>query len=426
MSFLIDYITLWPTIMRHPSGLNGIAGGDGKERRLWSNRRYSKFLRLNLHLIYLRIMGKLLPNFDFSSSICFAEDAGIKVLDKSFSFQTPLWLWQESDKPFFSACASRRKGNEIEVKSRFRAFLFRHITLTAHNRDLYDAASNCQIASKYSFPIKIRDYTVRSASKTDRIPGRVFIDQTSVRTSNNYYHFHHAMTIACRLAIAFPSEEVRFVISYQGTGWKETIVAALQNHFDNLSFIQIDDSVSYEVEEAVVVSEETEWIFDLLARKQDYLKMAQIVKDHCLSMQNDKAHFEENSSAFSSLNKAYLSRPLALGRSIVNEDEFINRQLMPNGFTPIKPEMYSYSQQVLELFGQINEVITTPGAALTNLAFCKPDTFVTVIEDISQVQPFWNIYANIFGLHFINLTNGVQMDKANNYQLDLEKCHLIR
>ena len=82
--------------------------------------------------------------------------------------------------------------------------------------------------------------------------------------------------------------------------------------------------------------------------------------------------------------RLFVSRRNAPCRKIINEEEFLPL-LEKEGFTVIEPEQYSFVEQV-SLFHGADIVMAPHGAALANLAFCKPRT--KVVEIFSPRYPW--------------------------------------
>ncbi len=76
-------------------------------------------------------------------------------------------------------------------------------------------------------------------------------------------------------------------------------------------------------------------------------------------------------------------------RILLNEKE-IKDYLSSRGFTILKPEIYSFSEQV-KIFSSADQVIGLYGAAMMMLSFCKKNTKVLEIKPINGGNEFLNI-----------------------------------
>jgi hypothetical protein len=95
--------------------------------------------------------------------------------------------------------------------------------------------------------------------------------------------------------------------------------------------------------------------------------------------------------------RCYVSRAKAVFRRIINETE-ITPLLEEHGFEVMLCEDLSLAEQV-KLFGATVAMIGAHGAGLTNLMYCKPNSFVGEIR-INGVPPAYLVMARQLGMRF--------------------------
>lgn len=94
--------------------------------------------------------------------------------------------------------------------------------------------------------------------------------------------------------------------------------------------------------------------------------------------------------------RIYISRPKAVGRQLINEDDVLEA-LAPFGFVAYTLENMSFSDQV-RLFSQAEIVVAPHGAGLTNILFAEN---LIVIELFgSYVVPSFFLLAKALGFHY--------------------------
>lgn len=94
--------------------------------------------------------------------------------------------------------------------------------------------------------------------------------------------------------------------------------------------------------------------------------------------------------------RIYISRPKAVGRQLINEDDVLEA-LTPFGFVAYTLENMSFSDQV-RLFSQAEIVVAPHGAGLTNILFAEN---LIVIELFgSYVVPSFFLLAKALGFHY--------------------------
>lgn len=108
-------------------------------------------------------------------------------------------------------------------------------------------------------------------------------------------------------------------------------------------------------------------------------------------------------SASSSPERLYISRKHSSGRCVHNEEQLVEK-LRGKGFRCVTLEGMSVQKQAT-LFNNASVVLGSHGAALTNIAFCKPDT--TIIELYKDhIAPCYWISSELMSLRYAALYCG--------------------
>lgn len=412
---ILNAAHLWPPLMKQING-NVILGGTGSDQPLLQNGKLSKFLRFNAYAIYLRVMSRVREGFCFTTDIAFVEDLYPPKYDKTFSGDCALYIWKDGAEDLLTPLRDRRQGNALQMEMRFRLYECGPLTVSAHFRDFIDEARGTALVSRNAFPLKVGDYRVRPADKTADLMGTVYLDQTSLRSGNNLYHFYHAMTVARRLSREYPYETVTYAVDFAGSKWRQLIVDAMEASFENLRFVPIDKDTEYHVENAIIVSEEIEWLFDFFCRDDDYRDVSRAIGSYLRSRYPGRV---DAVSRADSVN-VHLIRPTSIRRAISNLED-VQREVEADGFVVVQPELLEYSEQVCGVFGKAGRLLATPGAALANIAFCPPGAQIIAVAERNAIDPFWNIYAEIFGLKYACCHEGVRGTPGGNYLVDPER-----
>jgi capsular polysaccharide biosynthesis protein len=129
--------------------------------------------------------------------------------------------------------------------------------------------------------------------------------------------------------------------------------------------------------------------------------------------------------------RLYVSRRNAAVRRILNEDRL--RALLENaGFAVIDLESHSWEEQV-EMFANAEVVLAPHGAALANIAFCRPRTLVTEISTRAGYKDFYLRLAASASLRYRVLevepriaTNGSTLRAAENEDMIVDEDVLRR
>ncbi|MEG4851313.1 tetratricopeptide repeat protein [Microcoleus sp. B5-D4] len=116
--------------------------------------------------------------------------------------------------------------------------------------------------------------------------------------------------------------------------------------------------------------------------------------------------------------RIYISRRLARGRKIINENEVIEF-LARLGFITIDGELLSVEEKI-SLFSGTKVVVGICGAGLTNLAFCQPGTkvieiFTPCMGPPAQQHYYWVSY--YLGLQYYYLKTSIGLGSAHLRQL---------
>tara|TARA_Y100000361_G_C11150390_1_gene340668 strand:+ start:985 stop:2043 length:1059 start_codon:yes stop_codon:yes gene_type:complete len=143
-----------------------------------------------------------------------------------------------------------------------------------------------------------------------------------------------------------------------------------------------------------------DWVYEFL--RKNFLK-------------EDKKYFK----------KIYISRARAKGRYLENENDLM-KYIKPLGFKKIFMEDYDLYDQA-NLFNYAEEIICPHGAALSNLAYCKPGTKIFELFNSNYVLPlYWSI-SNDLGLnyHYMVYQDNEEVNKPNrkwkNINLNIDK-----
>jgi hypothetical protein len=110
-----------------------------------------------------------------------------------------------------------------------------------------------------------------------------------------------------------------------------------------------------------------------------------------------RGYFDNNESGRDSRHRVYISRAKAAFRRVVNEDE-ISPSLREHGIETVLAEDLSLKQQV-RLFARARAIIGGHGAGLTNLIYCKPNSFVGEIY-IDGLPPAYSVLSQQLDMRF--------------------------
>ncbi len=126
------------------------------------------------------------------------------------------------------------------------------------------------------------------------------------------------------------------------------------------------------------------------------------------------------------LKAVFLTRKIDSERAPINLIE-LEQLMLANGVTTVDTSDLPIGEQIA-LFREAQLVLALSGASLTNLMFCKKDTFILLIApDMTPFSfVFWRDYAEIFGLTLITLHS--VYEKINNrreYRVNLNKLNKI-
>jgi hypothetical protein len=116
--------------------------------------------------------------------------------------------------------------------------------------------------------------------------------------------------------------------------------------------------------------------------------------------------------------RLFISRARQKHRRITNESALLEA-LAPYGFERIFPETLSFRDQV-RLFASARVIMGTPGAALTNLLFCRPDAMVIELCSREHPQPLFVGLSRQMGLDH-RLVAGGGRGIYGAYSVDLEE-----
>lgn len=87
--------------------------------------------------------------------------------------------------------------------------------------------------------------------------------------------------------------------------------------------------------------------------------------------------------------RLYISRRSATSRRLLNEEALLKR-LEPLGFRVVETEALTLLQQIA-LFRQAEVIVTVHGAALANLAFCRPGMRFVIFTPVGNTDPLYRM-----------------------------------
>lgn len=198
--------------------------------------------------------------------------------------------------------------------------------------------------------------------------------------SNNYGHFMmEALPMAVLASQLFESQNARYLVyradppmldvmfrAYRllGINLDQLLVQGYREpmHFDQLIVVRgIAELGTYMSPLSIVATE----------------KMAKKVYDYA------------NSKTGRTAEKIFVMRPPGLSRkrALLNQDELIAR-LSARGFLAVDPGVMTLEQQIMTFYGA-DQVVGVAGAAMSNIAFCKQGTNVTLLFPAMMADTFF-------------------------------------
>ncbi len=187
------------------------------------------------------------------------------------------------------------------------------------------------------------------------------------------------------------------------------------------------------------LSEQQKHFFRALASQYPCINFFTVERNHVIESSNlvhveqdhmhrpttvflDPKYIEFLRAAFSQPKKApcrkiYLTRKDAKRRLLLNESEILKYMEQLN-FEMICPTDLSYQKQVT-LFQEAKQIVTTHGAALTNVLFCQPNAHIFEITPLNyrKVEYLWHT-RSIGASHSTII--GSQTDHRQNFTCDIE------
>ena len=129
-------------------------------------------------------------------------------------------------------------------------------------------------------------------------------------------------------------------------------------------------------------------------------------------------HFKDSSGLSKGLKFLYVSRQAQSSRRILNHQEF-NSLLVPYGFVEIRPEEYSFQQQI-GFFNNAEIVIGPHGAGLSNIVFCQEDTKIVEINPVGFYNETLENITRLLDLDYYSFISS-SIDKNDNMVVNLDQ-----
>ena len=260
------------------------------------------------------------------------------------AFSEPAWIFELRDIDFWG-----RYGGSVLTKDNF--------LLSDLSPDVW-GTQNHPIFSRLSLPKK-RSLGGRTAiAVTPEAPG-------------NYYHW--LIDLLPRIAALRTHGDLesfdRLLINGSGAPYEKSTLKALRVPPNKIMYVDASDR--FQIEKATITSMDhaskvvAPWKIKTLGRLRDSLPGA------------------EGAGA----RRLYVSRKHAAVRRVENEPEFENL-LRDQGFTSVAPESHPWADQV-RMFANAEVVLAPHGAALANIAFCKPGTLIAEINTTAGYRDFF-------------------------------------
>jgi Glycosyltransferase 61 len=197
-----------------------------------------------------------------------------------------------------------------------------------------------------------------------------------------FYHWFHDVLPRLEMALPHIPADTRFLINSSPKAWQLDALAAYGIRPDRLE-IQ-SDGAHTRVERL--------WFATPLGHSS--LGSGLVIRRVANRL---RRHFDGNKSTQKSHHRLYVSRAKAAFRRVINEKE-ISPSLKEHGFETVFCEDLSLAEQV-KLFSKAPAVIGGHGAGLTNLIYCRPNSFVGEIH-IDGVPPAYLVMSRQLGMRF--------------------------
>jgi hypothetical protein len=223
-------------------------------------------------------------------------------------------------------------------------------------------------------------YKRRFALKRRRLSGNIY--SLLSLWSSEFYHWFHDVLPRLETALPHLPIDTKFLINSNPTAWQLDSLIAFGIEPDRLR-IQ-PDCVHTRVERL--------WFATPVGHSS--LGSGLVTRRVANRLLR---HFLGDGSKYESRRRLYISRQKAAFRRIVNEGE-VTPLLDAHGFETVLCEDLSLAEQG-GLFARTAAIIGGHGAGLTNLMYCKPNSFVGEIRTHS-VPPAYLVMARQLGMRF--------------------------
>ena len=393
MSYLIDALKIKPDLFSAYENIAKILQQQGKTEEALKCYNY-KELPLSILEQYCFVNPDKLITSDFSSNVTYipvypGKQISLKPSQTISKFHPELIFGQASTR---NAFVVKLDNGRVWGDAATSAIM------TAQNELLTDISTGCAelvLSSNKLPPVHKIDGTV------------AFL---SVRWGASYFHWMYDVLPRIHLiqksGVDLDNIDYFIFENYQYSYQKQTLdILGIPEH----KIIQSSDKPHIQAKTVIIPSPNSspnytatsEWICDFL--KQKFLPE---------SFKNVTAN-----------RRIYMSREKAASRSVVNQDELMQRLELLN-FESVILESLTISEQA-ELMASASVVLAPHGAGLSNIVFCQPGTKVIELFTPTYVQPGYWILSNVCKLEHYYLVGELagtktKHDLMNSGWLDIQ------
>jgi capsular polysaccharide biosynthesis protein len=225
--------------------------------------------------------------------------------------------------------------------------------------------------------------------------------------SNNFYHWHFDLLPKLCMAQSAGikiSDIDNFIIDKRDNGFQVETLLAAGVKAEQIRFVDIDNCHLF-CDEILLIKIYNNQGMTQSRRHIDWIRSSFL-----------KIQLYSGNKTLDTQNKIAIKRET---RGFANA-ELVYKKLQDKGYICIQPENLTYKEQVT-LFSNATHIVAPHGAALSLIAYCKPNTIVHEYYG-SHVQPcFWSI-ASTLGLNYHNYNCSDITDKdtiRNNKNLSI-------
>lgn len=229
-----------------------------------------------------------------------------------------------------------------------------------------------------------------------------FDEAISIRFGwENYYHFFN--------------DVLGQIFILEDEGVPNHIPLIVPHYFKTISYVQDFLKLSSFIKRKIIIQQKNEYIRvkKLIVAKDSFFSkgVKEVVKTVDYLRELDRN------------DKVFIYRPLAHGRSIINNSEIIEIALK-YGFTPVDSSKLSLSQQIT-FFSGISKIVGIHGAGLTNIIFRQGHT-LSLLEIFPDKSLTPNHYKHLSDNldYTYNFLIGDKGDEKYNFYLPIDKFEL--